>query len=94
MSERQDFRVTFYERQVAKLADHLRDLAEQIERAGRPHSAPGVTGTPRYLNAAEQVNHALTWGIANAGAYRLIEAAWQADAAEADAREETTDGAE
>ena len=77
-----DYRINFYNRQVERLVQALRDLADQVEREGEPRQKPGVTGTPRHLAAAEAVNHALTWGIANAGAYRLIEAAYHADDAE------------
>ena len=82
MSERRDFRITYYERQVQRLATHFRDLADQIERLSVPYSKPRVTGTPRHLAAAGQVNHALTWGIANAGAHNLFDAAYHADVAE------------
>jgi len=82
---RRDFRVTYYERQVARLSQQLHDLADQVELEGKPRETPGITGTPRHLNAAEAVNHALTWGIANAGAYRLMDAAYHADAAEREA---------
>lgn len=91
MSERKDFRITFYERQVARLATHLRDLADDVERQGKPYSTPGVTGTPRFLGAAEAVNNSICWGIANAGAHRLFEAAYQADAAENAAAPPPTD---
>ena len=80
--DRRDFRLTYYDRQVARLVQAIRDLADQVEREGVPYEKAGITGTPRYLNAAEQVNHALTWGVANAGAYRLMDAAYHADAAE------------
>jgi hypothetical protein len=83
MSE--DFRIRFYERQTAGVVDRLRALADQIEREAKPYAKAGITGTPRYLAAAEAVNHALTWGIANVGAYRLFDAAHHADEAEADA---------
>lgn len=70
---------------MARLVQNLRDLADTVEREGVPRDKPGVTGTPRHLAAAEQVNHALTWAIANAGAYRLFDAAHHADAAEHEA---------
>jgi len=85
MTERQDFRITFYERQAARLVEHLRLMADDIERHAKPYGKPGVTGTPRHLAAAEQINHALTWGIANAGAHRLFDAAYHADVAEDEA---------
>lgn len=82
MSDRQDFRIAFYDKQVARIVDGLRSLADDIERQGQPYGKPGVTGTPRHLAAAEQVNHALTWGLANLGTYRLFDAAHHADVAE------------
>ena len=85
MTERRDFRITYYERQATRLVEHLRSLADDIERHAKPYGKPGVTGTPRHLAAAEQVNHALTWGLANASAYRLFDAAHHADVAEAEA---------
>lgn len=81
MSE-QDYRIRAYERQTATMVAGLRSLADRIEREAKPHDKPGVTGTPRYLSAAESVNHALAWGIANLGAHRLIETAYHADTAE------------
>jgi hypothetical protein len=86
MSDRTDFRISFYERQVERLVTSLRDLADQIERNGKPYDKPGVTGTPRHVAAAENVNHALVWGIANAGAHRLFDAAFHADEAEREIR--------
>lgn len=85
MAERSDFRITAYERYATRLVEHLRSLADDVERASKPYEKSGITGTPRHLNAAEQVNHVLTWGIANAGAYRLFDAARHADMAEAEA---------
>jgi hypothetical protein len=83
-SDQRDYRIRFYERQAARLVAHLHSLADEVERAARPSAGPGVTRTPRFLAAAERVNHALAWGIANAGAYALTESAYHADAAEVD----------
>jgi hypothetical protein len=80
-----DYRTAAYQRHAAQVAADLRSLADRVEREARPYKSGGVTGAPRHLNAAEAVNHAITWGIANIGAYRLFELAYHADAAEAEA---------
>ena len=80
----EDFQIRYYNRQAARVVDELRALADRIEREANPHPTPGVTGTPRHMAAAERVNHALTWGIANIGAHSLFDAAFHADDAERD----------
>lgn len=82
MTERIDHRIKFYDRQAEKIVAHLRSLADEVEREAIPRAKAGITGTPRYLAAAERVNHALTWGLANLGAYRLFDTAYHADDAE------------
>lgn len=77
-----DFRVDWYERQAAKIVDRLRSMADDVERAAKPYDRASVDGAGRFVDAAEQVNHAIAWGIANAGAYRLSRAAAEADASE------------
>jgi phosphoglycolate phosphatase-like HAD superfamily hydrolase len=81
-----DYRLAAYERHVEGMVRELRSLADRVEREARPSPRPGVTGTPRHLSAAESVNHAIVWGIANLGAYRLIEVAHHADVAESEAK--------
>lgn len=84
MSEQPDFRIRAYERHAANLVRDLRDLADRVERESRPARNAGVAGTPRYLAAAEAVNHAIAWGVANAGPHRLFDVAYHADQAEAE----------
>jgi hypothetical protein len=83
---RVDYRLAAYTRRVETIVRDLHALADRLEREAKPYAGKGVTGTPRHLAAAESVNHALTWGIANLGAYRLIETAHHADIAEAEAQ--------
>jgi hypothetical protein len=82
-----DYRLGVYERHAEQIVNDLHGLAERIAREAKPYAGPGITGTGRYTAAAEAVQHALTWGIANLNAYRLIEDAHHADRAEAEADE-------
>lgn len=77
-----DYRIEAWDRSVETIVRDLRSLADRIEREGQPYGSPRLTGTGRFTSAAEDVQHALAWGIANLGAYRLIETAFHADAAE------------
>ena len=78
-----DYRVSYYDKRLAQLVADLRALADRVEREGVPNTVASVDGTPRYLRAAETVNHTIVWGIANAGAHRLMNDAYHADQAEA-----------
>jgi hypothetical protein len=71
-----------YDRELASVVASLRRLADEVERVGKPYTGPHIIGSPnqRYATAAEQVQQAVAWGIANAGAYRLIGPAADADA--------------
>lgn len=84
MSADEDFRIRHYRRSAEQLVEHLHDLADRIERVAEPSKTLCIDGTPRFAYAAEQVSHELTWGIANAAAYRLFHDAVHADAAEAE----------
>lgn len=72
-----------YDSSLASVVRALRDMADRVEREGVPRDTPGAAGTPRFADAAENALHAITWGLANANADRLISAAAHADAAEA-----------
>lgn len=81
-----DFRIAYYERQVARVVEDLRSLVDRVEREARPHATASLTDTPRHMNAADAANHALVWGIAEIGAHRLYDAAFHADVAEKEAK--------
>jgi hypothetical protein len=71
-----------YRRAVQRTANRLRDLAEEIERDGmrvRKTKLPDGTEVPDYGNAARDVVHAVQWGVANAHADRVVDAAVSAD---------------
>jgi hypothetical protein len=68
--------------QRSRLVRSLRALADEIENLPIDDK-PDTMSTPRYTAAAQKIQHALTWQIANAGAHHLTGAAGQADAAEA-----------
>jgi hypothetical protein len=72
-----------YNDKVVEVADRLRAMADDVERAAIPHTKPGVEGTPRYTAAAAQVLHTIAWGVANADADQLVTRANLADRAEA-----------
>ena len=73
-----------YQEKADAIVARLRSLADEVERAAVPAPGPSVTGTGRYVTAAIQVQHAVTWGVANLTAYHLVDDAVTADAAEAD----------
>ena len=66
-----------YQRNLAKAAQGLRDLADRIEREGAVE--PGEGHDRIYVQRAGDVLHAITWGIANLGADTLLSAASDAD---------------
>lgn len=68
-----------YDARVASVAQGLRDMADRIERAGKPIDRPSASGIPPCTYAAQQVHHELAWGIANLSADQLIGVAQQAD---------------
>jgi hypothetical protein len=72
--EETPWQVRLYDDRLAAVVTDLRRLADEVERVGKPYMGPHIIGSPnqRYATAAEAVQHAIAWGIANAGAYRLI----------------------
>ena len=75
----------WYTERLAGVVDALRRLAVEVEREGRVREKASFDGTPRFSSSAESALHALSWGIANLNAPRLIAAAAQADKYEAEA---------
>jgi hypothetical protein len=72
-----------YHEKIAEMARRLRTLADDIERKGNAREFKSVL-TPRHVNAATNVVHALAWGMANLNADGLVQAAGDADGAEAE----------
>lgn len=72
----------FYVRQVERVAQRLRDMADEVERATEPRATPYIDGSPRYGVMAEQVIHTIVWGVANCSLDGVIHAATLADMAE------------
>jgi hypothetical protein len=85
VSADKDFRVRYYERQVERLVTGLRELADDVARESVPRATEGVTGSPRFLSAAERVNRTIAWRLANLSPHRLFDAACHADMSEAEA---------
>lgn len=73
---------SFYQNRLAATVRALRDLADRVEQDGQPRDEPSPAGVPRWSNAADAVQHAIAWGVANANANTLVSAAAQADQAE------------
>lgn len=71
-----------YDESLAKLASHIRDLADEVEREGRARTTSvDDDGKPDYLWAARQVIHSLHWGVANLRMDGLLSAAADAHSA-------------
>lgn len=81
----------FYAKQVADVVRRLRGLADEVEREGR--ARPGVMGRqdgrPEYVHSAQQIVHAVTWGLANLNLDGVISAGNEADQAARDPEVQT-----
>lgn len=84
-----DYQAENFVARVAKIADGLRRMADEVERDGRVRDATGV-GVPRFAHAAEGVLHSVIWGFAHLHVDGLIRDAAGADVAEAIAAEATS----
>lgn len=73
-----------YHRVVARLANHLRELADEIEQRQLRRNLHDLK-TDHAAHAARTL-HTLTSGLANLGLDRLVEAAADADRAARDPR--------
>jgi hypothetical protein len=71
---------SLFEKDVQKIADRLRYLADEVEQAGRATRNPTRTEDPNpdYLRAAERAVHAVVWGVANLSLDGLIASAAEA----------------
>lgn len=68
-----------YDKQLAKTADRLRKLADDIEREGRARrSALDDDGHPDYQSAASSVINTVMWEMANLSLPTLLGAATDA----------------
>ncbi len=58
-----------YDRRLATIVQRLRDLADEVERDGKPRPnitrRDGAVVTDDYIGAAANAIHAVTWGVAN-----------------------------
>lgn len=68
-----------YQRNAAKIAADLRSIANQVERDAEVRET--FHGAPPHSWAAQQVQHAVLWGLANLNLDGLTNAAAEADAA-------------
>ena len=71
-----------YADSLKKVAGRLRDIAERVEREGKPTVGHlQADGLPDYLWAAQQVVHEIHWGLANAHVDTLLSSAADAHSA-------------
>lgn len=78
-NEREALIAQMFDADVAKIADRLRALADEVEQAGRLR--PYVLNPERGIDfdrSAARVIHAITWGIANLSMERLVSLAGEA----------------
>lgn len=56
-----------FDGQVTSIATRLRRMADEIEREGQPtrNFTNGSDRRPDYVQAASEVIHTVTWGVAN-----------------------------
>lgn len=79
----ENYHSRFFVKQLEGIAARLRDVADQVEREATLRETPYIDGTPKHAIAAEQVIHAVTWGVANLNLSGLVHDAAQADALDA-----------
>jgi hypothetical protein len=71
-----------YEDKLQAIADDLHEIGRRIAREGKPHrDVINDDGQDDYMLAAERALHALSWGLANLNADRLVSAAADAHSA-------------
>jgi hypothetical protein len=77
---------TMLERQVSKVVNRLRSMADQIEseaRHGIRDAAEGARDYHTYNRVAQQIVHEITWGVANTNLGSVLLAADDAQQARA-----------
>lgn len=74
-----EYSAELFERDVVKIAERLRWLADEVEREGKARPNPTRDDpTPDFSRAAERVVHAIMWGMANLSLDSIVNAADEA----------------
>lgn len=79
MTDLGEYSAARYEQGVVDIAQRLRNLATEVEQAGKVHANDRFDGLPRFAHSATKVLHTLAWGFANLNADSVVERAGIAD---------------
>lgn len=86
-SDYQEFAYEAFTRSVTRVSQHLRDVADRIDRTAKDvQPSTVILPDAPYTAAAQRIAHDFLWGMANANLDGVITTAGEADAARRSSR--------